>query len=189
MWTELAKLHQTLATTTVYVTHDQVEAMTLGHWITVMNDGVIQEADTPLALYPKPINQFVAGFIGSPAINFTRGEVTDSEFRSGSLRLNVGNVNHAGEAVLGIRPEDLIHATDNMDPLFTATIEVVERMGHETVIYFQLNWESMVARIDDDIAASPGDNLSFSIKERRLHLFDAGPDGGRIECSMKKESA
>ncbi len=182
MRTELAKLHQKLATTTVYVTHDQVEAMTLGHRITVMNDGVIQQVDTPLALYRNPFNQFVAGFIGSPAMNFIRGEVTDSEFRSGALRLNVGNVNHAGEAVLGIRPEDLIHATDDMDSLFTATIEVVERMGHETVIYFQLNGKSMVARIDDDIAASPGDNLSFSIKERRWHLFDARPDGRRIEC-------
>ena len=115
-------------------------------------------------------------------MNFIRGDVTDSEFRSGALRLNVGHVNHAGEAILGIRPEDLIHATDNMESLFTATVEVVERMGHETVIYFQLNGESMVARIDDDIAASPGDNLSFSIKERRWHFFDAGPDGLRIEC-------
>ena len=181
MRTELAKLHQQLATTTVYVTHDQVEAMTLGHRITVMNGGVIQQVDTPLNLYRHPVNRFVAGFIGSPAMNFINGNVQGSEFSTGGIRLDVGQVAHQGEALLGIRPEDLKPAEAETDRLFTASIDVVERMGHETVLYFQLGSDSMVARIEDDLAIQSGETLSFAVKPNRWHLFEAKGDERRIE--------
>ncbi|MEC8338553.1 MAG: sn-glycerol-3-phosphate ABC transporter ATP-binding protein UgpC [Planctomycetota bacterium] len=181
MRTELAKLHQQLATTTVYVTHDQVEAMTLGHRITVMNGGVIQQVDTPLNLYRHPVNRFVAGFIGSPAMNFIRGNIQQSEFSVGAIRLHVGQVPHQGDALLGIRPDDLKPAEGEKDQLFSANIEVVERMGHETVLYFQLGKDPMVARIEDDLAIQAGERLSFAVKPNRWHLFEAEGDQLRIE--------
>lgn len=182
MRTELAKLHQQLATTTVYVTHDQVEAMTLGHRITVMNDGVIQQVDTPLTLYRNPINRFVAGFIGSPSMNFINGTVVGSEFTTDGLRLNINPLSHSGDAILGIRPEDLVLADPGTPPLFTAEIEVIERMGNETVVYFQFIGQPMVARLDDDIKANPGDRLNLLVRNGRWHLFESGSGGHRIDC-------
>ena len=180
MRTELARLHQQLATTTVYVTHDQVEAMTLGHRIVVMNGGVIQQVDTPLNLYREPVNRFVAGFIGSPAMNFISGNVDRNRFIAGDVQLNSGALNHTGHSVLGIRPEDLVQSINKNSALFTATLEVIERMGHETVVYFRLNGDPMVARLENDIAALPGDDIAFAIKDDKWHLFEPGTEGKRI---------
>ena len=181
MRTELAKLHQKLATTTVYVTHDQVEAMTLGHRITVMNGGIIQQVDTPMNLYRHPVNRFVAGFIGSPAMNFIQGNVQESMFISEGVRLHVGSIPHQGDALLGIRPEDLTPAEGDADLLFSATVDVVERMGHETVLYFQLGGDPMVARIEDDLEIHAGATIPFAVKPNRWHLFEAKGDERRIE--------
>lgn len=180
MRTELARLHQQLATTTVYVTHDQVEAMTLGHRIVVMNGGVIQQVDTPLNLYREPVNRFVAGFIGSPAMNFISGNVDRNRFIAGALQLKSGVLNHTGHAVSGIRPEDLVQSMNDRNALFTATLEVIERMGYETVVYFRLNGDPMVARLENDIAALPGDDIAFAIKDDKWHLFEPGTEGKRI---------
>ncbi|MBC20137.1 MAG: sugar ABC transporter ATP-binding protein [Planctomycetaceae bacterium] len=181
MRTELAKLHHQLKTTTVYVTHDQVEAMTLGNRITVMNEGVIQQVDTPLNLYRHPRNRFVAGFIGSPAMNFIRGNVMESVFSGSGIRLALDKVSHQGPATLGVRPEDLTIAKGDTTSIFSVPIEVVERMGHETVLYFQLSGDPLVARIEEDLAIKAGENVPFTIKSQRWHLFEATDDELRIE--------
>lgn len=181
MRTELAKLHQQLKTTTIYVTHDQVEAMTLGDRIVVMNEGVIQQVDSPMDIYRQPANRFVAGFIGSPAMNFVSGTVQQEKFLAGPIayRLGSGPRSHQGPAVLGFRPE---HVTTNpADPhLADVTLDVVERMGHETNVYFGLADNPMVVRLEGEVACQPGHKLSLYLPENRWHLFDVGEPGTRI---------
>lgn len=180
MRTELARLHQRLKTTTVYVTHDQVEAMTLGDRIVVMNEGLIQQADTPLNIYRKPSNRFVAGFIGSPAMNFVTGTVEAGKFKAGTIDYPLGNEVYSGPATLGFRPEHL--SADKNGPAFTnVTLEVVERMGHETIVYFQFGGESMVARLEGDSDSKPGDTLSLHLPQNSWHLFEVDGEQRRIQ--------
>ena len=180
MRTELARLHQRLKTTTVYVTHDQVEAMTLGDRIVVMKDGVIQQVDSPLKIYSQPANRFVAGFIGSPAMNFVEGEVSGGVFSSGGISYSLTENGFQGPAVLGFRPEDL--SIDPSHPkILDADLEVVERMGHETIVYFQAAGHPMVARLEGNAAAEPGDRVALSLTPDRWHLFEASGDQKRIE--------
>lgn len=205
MRTELAKLHQQLGTTTVYVTHDQVEAMTLGSRIVIMKDGVIQQVDKPLNVYNQPSNKFVAGFIGSPAMNFLKGRIEKKQFISNNvvfpLNLTPQQMNSIAatgrEVYLGFRPETL--STEKQHPfLIDATIEVVENMGHEVVVYvtveigetksnFQHNPEgvnpnaseidstsiatSLVARFQGSDDLVPGRRISLHLPPDRCHLF------------------
>ena len=172
MRTELARLHQKLKTTTVYVTHDQVEAMTLGDRIVVMKDGIIQQVDSPLNLYNFPANRFVAGFIGSPAMNFVNGEVLDSKFFAPSLEYSLDrDAVQNGPALLGARPEDF--SQDSSYPKFaTVNIDVVERMGHETIVYFNVEGNSLVARLNGDVSVDPGENLDLHLPANKWHLFE-----------------
>ena len=179
MRTELARLHQRLKTTTVYVTHDQVEAMTLGDRIVVMKDGEIQQVDSPLEIYRKPVNRFVAGFIGSPAMNFMDGQVSAGVFSANGVEYQLPGTSYEGQAILGFRPE---HATTSAShpALANVTLEVVERMGHETIVYFSLAHESMVARLDGNSNASPGDQLELRLPSDSWHLFEASGKQLRI---------
>ena len=182
MRTELSRLHQQLQTTTVYVTHDQVEAMTLGDRIAVMKDGVVQQIDSPLNLYNLPANRFVASFIGSPAMNFESGSVVGGVFRSASIEYSVGSrfPGVAGDVVLGFRPEDL--TADENAPIFAeAKVDVLERLGHETFVYFDIDGDEMVARIRGDIDVQPGQALTMRLSAEKCHLFDANEH--RIEPS------
>lgn len=179
MRTELARLHQRLQTTTVYVTHDQVEAMTLGDRIVVMKDGAIQQIDTPLNLYHRPANLFVASFIGSPAMNFLEGEIRDGHFRCPdveyALPTNVGSI-PVGQFVFGFRPEFL--TIDSCHPkLADCVVEVIERMGNETIVYFSLAGKPMVARLRGDCQISPGSRMSLYLPADSWHLFK--PDGNQ----------
>ena len=179
MRAELARLHQRLKTTTIFVTHDQVEAMTLGSRIAIMNEGTIQQFDTPMNAYQKPANLFVAGFIGSPAMNFVRGRVENGKFVTKDLSYDIGNQLKLDDSVtFGFRPESL--STDSSLPkLAEVELEVVEELGHESIVYFQLNGETMAARLHKQKNLTIGDSLEIHLPQNEIHLFDGG--GERIE--------
>jgi multiple sugar transport system ATP-binding protein len=193
MRTELEQLHHKLRTTTVYVTHDQVEAMTLGDRIVLMNHGVIQQVDAPLAIYRRPANRFVASFIGSPTMNFFAGVIRDGAFvvagegarlPLGAEGSGLGSVQGAallpqGPAVLGIRPEDLVTEPGAV-PFTTAEVEVAEQMGHETLAHVSVGGSSHVVRVPGDRAACPGDRLSLGVRPGAAHLFAADDEGRRL---------
>src|SRR5215212_9297820 len=186
MRVELRKLHQRLGTTAVYVTHDQVEAMTLGDRVVVMKDGVVQQVGEPLDLYNSPANKFVAGFIGSPAMNFAAVTVAESNgsLVAGSSGLRImlpdetaerlrGHVGH--EVTLGVRPEDLTvaGAADLDHPCFDAVIEVVEQLGSEILLDMKVGEGAMVASVEPTVRVKVRDKLRFAMRPSRLHVFDA----------------
>ena len=179
MRTELARLHQRLKTTTVYVTHDQVEAMTLGDRIVVMKDGVIQQVDSPMEIYRRPANRFVASFIGSPSMNFIEGVVQQGSFVSGAVNYPI-SLSQSGPLTLGFRPE---HLTNNQnEPKFAdVQLEVVERMGHETIVYFQLCGQSLIARLPGDSEAQEGDTIAIHLAKKQCHFFARDEGGRRID--------
>jgi multiple sugar transport system ATP-binding protein len=192
MRAEIARLHLRLKTTIIYVTHDQVEAMTLGDRIVLMDHGVIQQVDAPMEIYGRPANRFVASFIGSPAMNFIAGRIENGVFLfsaanghaepgingapAGEITLDRAVEN--GPAVLGVRPEDLI-ANENGQQLARVTLDVVEHMGHETIAHFALAGGEHMARLAADARVAPGDQLSLSIRPGAYHLF-SGADGRRL---------
>jgi multiple sugar transport system ATP-binding protein len=181
MRTEIKSLHQRLKTTTVYVTHDQIEAMTMADRIVVMNTGAVEQYGAPLDLYDRPLNLFVAGFIGSPAMNFLPGLVTPAGFvtENGTLlplpdhlRLPSGT-----PAVYGVRPEHLdivSHGGTSAEVLLT------EPLGAETQVLMELAGQKVVGVFRERIAASPGDRLSVRPNTAQCHLFDTGT-GMRID--------
>ncbi len=193
MRAEIAALHKRLGTTMIYVTHDQVEAMTLGERIVIMDHGVVQQADSPLTLYRHPANRFVAGFIGSPPMNFIRGKIEDGTFHldsSGtlSLRERAGVRAEAGTratplpngpAWLGVRPEDLF-ATATGPSLGPITLDVVEQMGHESMGYFRLAGERYAMRLAPDSGLSVGDKIEPRIRSNSWRLFADDAEGKRI---------
>jgi multiple sugar transport system ATP-binding protein len=189
MRTEISKLHRQLGTTMIYVTHDQVEAMTMGDRIVVLKDGHVQQIDTPLNLYDHPDNSFVAGFIGSPSMNFVEGTVVREEglhFRAMgnafSIELTEDLASHLGEyegkgVTLGIRPEDLYVAGS---PYITTPvaetsilIDVIEPMGNEIVIYARTLDQNIVARVAPQSLPEPGQSLNMALDLTKLHFFDA----------------
>jgi multiple sugar transport system ATP-binding protein len=186
MRVELKKLHQRLGTTAIYVTHDQVEAMTLGDRVVVMKDGLVQQVGEPLELYNSPANKFVAGFIGSPAMNFAAVTVTESNgsliAENSGMRIKVPDEtarrlrNHVGsEVLLGVRPEDLsvAVAADPDQPGFDAIIEVVEQLGSEILLDMKVGADVMVASIEPGARVKVRDKLRIAVRPSRLHVFDA----------------
>lgn len=184
MRTEISKLHQRLEATMIYVTHDQTEAMTMGDRIVVMKDGVVQQIDTPMNLYNKPINKFVAGFIGSPAMNFIEGKIIESEgliFNSlkGGLKFelssNFDNLRKYKDkkVIAGIRPEDFqVQFSGNQKQSIQVNIEVVEPMGNESFVYFLIDDIQFVARIPSHIIIKPNQTFTFSFDSSKIHFFD-----------------
>ncbi|EAR50930.1 ATP-binding protein of sugar ABC transporter [Oceanicola granulosus HTCC2516] len=172
---EIARLHQRLGTTTVYVTHDQVEAMTLADRIVVMNGGLIQQVGSPMDLYDRPANRFVAGFIGSPTMNLVAGTA-----EGGGLRLGDGTLWPAppGTVELGIRPEHLSLAPTGV-PGVRAELQVVERLGSDTNLFCEVPGVGpLLARVNGNVDLSPGAVIELAPEDGRLHAFDAG--GGRL---------
>ncbi|MBN2460598.1 MAG: ATP-binding cassette domain-containing protein, partial [Candidatus Cloacimonetes bacterium] len=179
MRAEISKLHKRLDTTIVYVTHDQVEAMTMGDRITVLHDGIIQQVDTPLNLYDFPRNIFVAGFIGSPAMNFIPGKIMEEKglyFHSEGMRIRIQE-NKAEkmrqykdkEVILGIRPENFqLKADGEIKP----QVEVIEPMGNEIILYCTLNLMRFLIRLDVREDFKPGQRIKLSIKNDMFHFFD-----------------
>ena len=173
---EIKQLHQRLAATMIYVTHDQVEAMTMGDRIVVMKDGVVQQVDTPMALYHQPANRFVGSFIGTPQMNFFEGELHAGIFRA-AAGIELPCAGPDGPAALGIRPEKIVRAVDGLVQL-EARVEVVEPMGSETLAYLNCCGFRFVSRLDPDMAPEPGENIEVSLLPDGIHFF--GGDGNRI---------
>jgi multiple sugar transport system ATP-binding protein len=179
MRAEIKELHQRLKVTTVYVTHDQIEAMTMADKIVVMNGGNVEQAGPPLELYDRPANLFVAGFIGSPAMNMLRGRISGNAFRAADgtqwpLPPN-GHARPEREAVYGIRPEHL-----RLDPEgLRATVQVVEPTGSETQVLMRVGEASLIGAFRERVSARPGDTLPVSPEPGLAHLFDAA-NGQRI---------
>ncbi len=184
MRASISKLHQRLGVTTVYVTHDQVEAMTMGTRIVVMKDGLIQQVDSPINLYDKPVNKFVAGFIGSPAMNFMVGTVQGGKLRSPQFDLaptgELADKLRAAEGkkvYVGIRPENLdlrgySQATEG-ENIIKAQIEVVEPLGAETHIIASVGGDqTVVARVDPHARVAAGDQIELVADLNFLHAFD-----------------
>ncbi len=188
MRVEISKLHQRLGTTIIYVTHDQTEAMTLGTRIVVMKDGVVQQVDTPQNLYQKPQNLFVAGFMGSPQMNFLDAvvEVSGSD---ASLKVAGQTIplpaakakklidgGYAGKTVtFGIRPEDVYDSEafiQSAKCVFESTIKVYELLGAEVYLYFDLAEFPITARVDSRTTARPGDTVKFAFDVEKIHIFD-----------------
>jgi multiple sugar transport system ATP-binding protein len=192
MRVELKKIHDRLGTTAVYVTHDQVEAMTLGDRVVVMKDGVVQQVGEPLELYNRPANRFVAGFIGSPAMNFAKVDVAEENGAicavGDGLMLKLPPPiaerlrPYAGQQViLGIRPEDLsIRSGNGADGLsFPAIVEVIERLGSQTLLDVKVGGGSMVAAVEPAVQTKVRENLHLGLNAERLHFFD-----GRSEAAI-----
>jgi multiple sugar transport system ATP-binding protein len=175
MRTEIKELHQRLKTTTVYVTHDQIEAMTMADKIVVMHDGRVEQIGSPLELYDKPANQFVAGFIGSPSMNFIKGKVVingSASFEGPNgvkLPLASAPANSDGRpAVYGVRPEHFTIADDGAD----AEILVVEPTGSETQVFAKLGGDEIVAVFRERHKFNPGDKIRLKPDQSVVHLFD-----------------
>lgn len=175
----IKKLHFAMGTTFIYVTHDQAEALTLADRITVMRDGIVQQLDTPDAIYNRPANRFVASFLGSPQMNFVEGEIVESTngptFVRGGFRLPVNAAVATGQGgrkvVLGLRAEDAILGA--ADAGLTGAATLVSSLGSEQHVDFTLEGVDLVVRASKDQPVAIGDRLSLSVEPARLHLFDA----------------
>ncbi|TML28798.1 MAG: sn-glycerol-3-phosphate ABC transporter ATP-binding protein UgpC [Actinobacteria bacterium] len=178
---EILRLQDRLGTTTIYVTHDQVEAMTMGDRIAVMNLGVLQQIGSPPELYDNPVNVFVAAFIGSPAMNFATAKAHDDGLQLGSTKLELtgraakaAQQNRGRDLLIGFRPEDLqIDGQPGSGAVrIPAKIDVVEYLGHEELIHAQSEGHEIVALVPADQKVQSGDEVTFAIASEKLHVFD-----------------
>jgi multiple sugar transport system ATP-binding protein len=168
----LQKLHRQLGATFVYVTHDQVEAMTMGDRIAVMKDGKLQQCSSPSELYDNPANAYVAGFIGTPKMNFIPVTISDRAATASAFKLDLPKAPGIEKGLLGIRPEHLNeHPTDG-SPQIEIVVDVVEMLGSEQVVYGRAGGDELKARIDPHFRVLPGDRMMLGVDTRRLHLFD-----------------
>jgi len=186
MRTEISKLHARLQSTMIYVTHDQVEAMTMGDRIVVMKDGLVQQIDDPIALYDHPQNRFVAGFIGSPPMNFMEGTLETANgglvFNEGKIKLSIPDsmkdkLNAAGtkEVIFGIRPEDIyapVFSQPKGDTVpMEARVEITEPMGSEIYLYLTTGKTPFVARVDAHVKAEIDEQKSLLFNMAKVHFF------------------
>jgi multiple sugar transport system ATP-binding protein len=188
MRTEISRLHQKLSATMIYVTHDQTEAMTMGDRIVVMKDGIVHQVDTPLNLYNKPANKFVAGFIGSPSMNFLKGKICangEYKFESAGKKIELKINNNSSVRLkryinkdiwLGIRPEDIYDSSVTRSEIsyspVNVDLEVVEPMGNEILLYFTVETEQFVARIPAREIPQAGRKKELLFDTNKLHFFD-----------------
>ncbi|HYC65428.1 MAG TPA: ATP-binding cassette domain-containing protein, partial [Reyranellaceae bacterium] len=191
MRAELIELHQRIGKTMIYVTHDQLEAMTMSDRIAVLDQGRLQQCATPQEIYHRPANRFVAGFIGTPSMNFIAGTLRPDgghmQFDAGRLSLKlprtlvhdqVLDTNAAVAVTLGVRPEDVV-LNPAGEPALT---KVVEPTGHESIVFFDLAGHTVVARVGPDVPLKAGEQVGLSLNNARLHFFGAG-DGIRLNQS------
>ncbi|MCK5528365.1 MAG: sn-glycerol-3-phosphate ABC transporter ATP-binding protein UgpC [Kiritimatiellae bacterium] len=187
MRVEISQLHSQLGSTMIYVTHDQIEAMTMGERIVVMKDGFVQQVDDPITLYDNPVNKFVASFIGTPPMNFIEGEIVAKDdtltfVAEGGVNLPVYDEHkvalkpYAGKKItLGIRPED-IGSPDAVgyesSPVMTSKVKVIEPMGAETILYLGVGSSSIISRVDAHLRFTVGDEIEFAVMMKKTHFFD-----------------
>lgn len=188
MRAEINRLHSTLGTTMIYVTHDQVEAMTMGERIAVIKDGMVQQIETPLTLYNNPANTFVAGFMGSPPMNFFHGRIENGRFVGQDLEMDIprchlGKLDRGRDVILGIRPEDIheISAESQLSEKskVRAKAEVIELMGNEIFLYMKKGETSFMARVSPQMKVSAGETTDVIFDLGKLHLFDRAT-GNRV---------
>ena len=187
MRAEIARLHHRLGATMIYVTHDQTEAMTLGQRIVVMKDGVVQQVAAPLELYERPANRFVAGFIGSPAMNFLSGHLEQQDglrfVTDGGAAVRLPGAFHPAAAVvgvpavLGIRPEHLDLAPAGTTAGLAAPVQVVESLGSETMVHLGFGDTTLVVRCAGQAAAAVDQSLGVNLRAEGIRLFAAGEQG------------
>ena len=174
---EIARLHRQLSVTMIYVTHDQTEAMTLGDRIVVMNEGRVQQVDTPLAVYDRPANLFVAGFIGSPAMNLVPGRLAGGRFVARDEAFTLALPARAGrdaDVVLGMRPEHVRVARQASEPgAVTMRLDTIEPMGSETFLTARVGTIDITARIEPQSLPRPGEPIALAFDADKAHLFDA----------------
>ncbi|UOQ43531.1 sn-glycerol-3-phosphate ABC transporter ATP-binding protein UgpC [Halobacillus salinarum] len=185
MRAEIQKLHQRLQTTTIYVTHDQTEAMTMATRLVVMKDGIIQQVGAPKEVYDKPENIFVGGFIGSPAMNFLHGTLGEETINVDGVEIAVPegkmkplrDQGYVGkEIILGVRPEDMhdepVFIDANQDKKIRAHIEVAELMGSESYLYSRIGEQEFIARVDSRSDVQGGEEIDLAIDMNKVHFFD-----------------
>lgn len=204
MRVELNKLHKRLSTTTIYVTHDQTEAMTLADRIVIMNKGEIQQVASPLSLYEQPFNRYVAGFVGSPPMNFLKGTLTKnanglSFSDGGGVTVPIVSAlaprlqNHIDKPVLlGLRPEQIGDSTAARDwkdaPSVSARVDVVEALGDQKVVYFSTEKNTFIAKLPAHVAATVGQSQQVVFNAEKVHVFDAGTEEN-LTCMVPKYAA
>lgn len=185
MRAEIIKLHKRLQTTTIYVTHDQTEAMTMATRIVIMKDGFIQQVGSPKEVYDNPKNIFVGGFIGSPAMNFLQGRIEGDSFQTGNIAIKVPSARlkllkekgyDGEELILGIRPEDvhdeLAFIEASPGTKITVQVDVAELMGAETILYTTIDGQELIARIDSRTTVASGDSIDLALDMNKVHFFD-----------------
>jgi multiple sugar transport system ATP-binding protein len=191
MRAELIQLHQRIQRTMIYVTHDQLEAMTMSDRIAVMQGGTLQQFGTPDEVYSRPVNRFVAGFIGTPSMNLIEGTLSRGDtgvvFSSSALTLTIDRSSIANDVfnngdslavTLGFRPDDIIFGDEGEE----ARVSVVEPTGHEVIVIFDLHGTEIVGRISPDIRLKSGEVVRLSPSVNKLHFFD-GRDGSRLNAN------
>jgi len=181
MRVELKRLHERLETTAIYVTHDQVEAMTLGDRVVVMKDGWVQQVGEPLGLYGKPANKFVAGFIGSPSMNFVDVTLNGGWVEAKGLRLKAPAriaAMSGRQLTLGVRPEALRIANggDPAERCLDSAVDVVEPLGNEILLNFRVGAVPMVARVDPGVRVKAHENIRLAVDPERMHFFEQGSE-------------
>ncbi|MDQ0392079.1 ABC transporter ATP-binding protein [Labrys monachus] len=187
MRVEIKRLHQRLGTTAIYVTHDQTEAMTLADQIVIMRDGLIEQAGAPLDVFEQPANEFVARFVGSPAMNMLPGRIEPDAQGDPSIRLTAdqaislppgvfGDLPAGRPVTLGVRPEDIVPQGHGVMPAnghgFSAPVVLTESLGNETLLFAQFAGQEVTSRMQQPRIVRDGETLSFSLNKNRLHLFD-----------------
>src|SRR5260221_282507 len=170
---ELQKLHRDLETTFIYVTHDQVEAMTMGDRIAIMNAGILQQVGTPGDIYDHPANLFVAGFIGSPTMNFVPATTQNGSAKASGFEVKLPKPVSAAKGTLGFRPEAVTDRIVEGAPAMEMKVDVVERLGSDQFLYGQVGSDQVTARVDPRMAVHPGDKVPLGPDILSLHFFDA----------------
>jgi multiple sugar transport system ATP-binding protein len=170
---ELQKQHKAIGSTFIYVTHDQVEAMTMGDRIAVMKDGVLQQVGTPDEIYDQPANLFVAGFIGSPAMNLVSVQISGRSAKASGFEFDLPRTPSVDKGLLGIRPEAITDRAKEGAPIFDMQVDVVERLGSDEYLYGQVGTDTITARVDPKLRVSAGTRIKLSLDVDKLHLFDA----------------
>jgi multiple sugar transport system ATP-binding protein len=183
---EIKRLHQQLANTMIYVTHDQIEAMTLADRIAVMRGGLIQQFASPKEIYNRPVNRFVAGFIGSPGMNFLEGTIDGGAFRADGIEIPLSRYEFAagpttsGKVAFGIRPEHVaLNSGDDWPFSARVTVEVVEPMGSDSLVWTRLGGQNLAVRVPAERTPSTGDTIAIGFDPMRASMFDSG-DGHRL---------
>ncbi len=170
---ELQKLHRDLETTFIYVTHDQVEAMTMGDRIAIMNAGILQQVGTPGEIYDHPANLFVAGFIGSPTMNFVPATVQNGTATASGFSVKLPKPLPSGKGTLGFRPEAVTDRITDEGSALDMKVDVVERLGSDQFLYGQVGSDSVTARVDPRMKVEVGDKIRLGLDSRTLHYFDS----------------